>query len=40
MDEEWEMGRQSAAGRAKAAVNSIVAHRIQVSGKSEYSDSC
>lgn len=40
MDEEWEMGRQSAAGRAKAAVNSIVAHRIQVSGKSDYSDSC
>lgn len=34
MDEEWEMGRQNAAGRAKAAVNNIVGHRIQISGKS------
>jgi transcription initiation factor TFIID subunit 5 len=34
LDEEWEMGRQTAAGRAKAAVHGIVVNRIRIAGKS------
>ena len=34
LDEEWEMGRQTAAGRAKAAVHGIVVNRIQIAGES------
>lgn len=34
LDEEWEMGRQTAAGRAKAAVHGIVVNRIRIAGES------
>jgi len=34
LDEEWEMGRQTSAGRQKAAVHGIVVNRIRITGKS------
>jgi len=33
LDEEWEMGRQTSAGRQKAAVHGIVVNRIRIAGK-------
>lgn len=35
LDEEWEMGRQTSAGRQKAAVHGIVVNRIRIAGESE-----
>lgn len=34
LDEEWEMGRQTSAGRQKAAVHGIVVNRIRITGES------
>jgi transcription initiation factor TFIID subunit 5 len=33
LDEEWEMGRQTSAGRQKAAVHGIVVNRIRIAGE-------
>lgn len=33
LDEEWEMGRHSVAGRAKSAVNGIIVNRIRAEGE-------
>lgn len=34
LDEEWEMGRHSVAGRAKAAINGVVVNRLRIEGTS------